>query len=679
MGNPIQKLKETFLEKQNALYNARIVLKSEFVGLDKIIDEIIDNASSWYTLHELQEKPVVINLWGLTGVGKSSLVNRLAELLKFEERYFRFDMGRKADSMFSNDVIEDLCSCTDESPLIIALDEFQHNRTVSGPFRQERESEQSRKIWDLIDSGKLQYVDWKSGLWSFEGLITKLRSLLQAGVMVEKGTVVSGKDVYSKEMQLKDPEEGNLPFVPESAYENIIDFAGDRLKLFLYKDVREILLSLNGDETITFLIKVFKLGQRSSEKNFSKALIFIMGNLDEAYTMSSNFSPDMDADEFHKQSLKLTVPMIKSALQSRFRDEQIARLGNIHIIYPAFSRPSYEKIISVQLSNTASILSKQLNISVNIDQSLAALVYREGVYPTQGVRPIFTTIHHVFKSKLSFFISEILANSLDVDLLDFSVEENKLCCTYRKKRKVVLTKKVEIPTTLEDARKCTNENMQAIIAVHESGHAVISSVLLNTIPEVIFSVTSDSDKQGFVLTKLDWQYISRKEIIPRIAMQLGGYVAEEMIFGKENLTAGASSDIESATTFLSKMYKSHGMGELPITCSIPINEAEDSYHDYNPVEKEIKDAITTGLQLAQLTLEKEKKLLLLMSEYLSDHRVLRKEEIRDFIIKHKVGTDYDKGIGDTMFYRNSLKQQLMKVKENNRMHQQTISLNKIPE
>src|SRR5690606_33195671 len=101
-----------------------------------------------------------------------------------------------------------------------------------------------------------------------------------------------------------------------------------------------------------------------------------------------------------------------------------------------------------------------------------------------------------------------------------------------------------------------------------------------TIPDVVYSITTDADSQGFVYSSFAWKYISRKELIPRVAMMLGGYVAEELIFGKENLTSGASSDIEKATEFLSTMYKSNGMGQTPIKYSIPIKEENDSYHQF---------------------------------------------------------------------------------------------------
>ena len=76
----LQDLKHDFISKSERLEQAKVTLKSEFEGLDSIIDEIIELVSTWYTLNFIQDKPLIVNLWGLTGVGKTSLVNRITEL-----------------------------------------------------------------------------------------------------------------------------------------------------------------------------------------------------------------------------------------------------------------------------------------------------------------------------------------------------------------------------------------------------------------------------------------------------------------------------------------------------------------------------------------------------------------------------------------------------------------------
>lgn len=654
-------IRKTFLVKQQTLENARATLKKEFVGIDKIIDEVIDNASTWYFLSDLQEKPVVINLWGLTGVGKTSLINRLVELIDFEDAYYRFDLGEKEGNFSFRESLDELCENNDTSPVIIAFDEIQHSRTVVGPFRQEIENDKNRMIWELIDSGKIQYVEWKRGLWSFEGLINKLIYLLKAGVEVQDGIVSSNVELYYNEMDLTYEEGERAFFVPEDEYSTIIDFAGGQLGLYLQQDVRNLLVSYSGDDTIVFLNKVLKIAKKPSIKNFTKALIFVLGNLDEAYTMSNNFSADIDADEFNKLSQKITVPKIKNALQNRFRNEQIARLGNIHIIYPALSKFSYQKIIQSELDKYSKSLQRKFGLQVDLDSSINEIIYDEGVYPTQGVRPIFTSIHQVLKSKLSVFFAEIFLKSLEVDSLKFVVKNKELQCQYIKNGRQAYSLKVEIITSLGDVRNNKKDDVQAITAVHESGHTVLSIALMNTVPEVVYSITTDADNLGFVYANFPWKYISRKELVPRVAMMLGGFVAEEIIFGKENVTSGAASDIKKATEFLSKMYKTSGMGNMPISYSIPIREENELYHNFEDAESEIRTALEEAKLLAKTTLEKEKKLLLALADKLSDNRMLRSDEIKDIANRTLSSTVNFIENGDHLFYRKHLKQQIEKL------------------
>ena len=81
----IEQYRERLFEKKALLEGAIKQLKKEFVGIDNVIDQIADAMNSWLYFPEMQEKPVVINLWGLTGIGKTSLVKRLAELIDFNE------------------------------------------------------------------------------------------------------------------------------------------------------------------------------------------------------------------------------------------------------------------------------------------------------------------------------------------------------------------------------------------------------------------------------------------------------------------------------------------------------------------------------------------------------------------------------------------------------------------
>ena len=106
-------------------------------------------------------------------------------------------------------------------------------------------------------------------------------------------------------------------------------------------------------ELFNFIERVFHNAKRGYDINFSDSVVLVLGNLDESYDMAFNVNPDMSPDQFHKITKKLNIVDIKKGLQQRFRNEQIARLGNIHVIYPSFSSESFRKIIELNLNSFA--------------------------------------------------------------------------------------------------------------------------------------------------------------------------------------------------------------------------------------------------------------------------------------------------------------------------------------
>ena len=68
-------------QRQRQLAAAAAQLKSELIGIDEVIDRVIDAIRAWYVLPQLIQRPVIVCLWGLTGTGKTQLTRRLAQLL----------------------------------------------------------------------------------------------------------------------------------------------------------------------------------------------------------------------------------------------------------------------------------------------------------------------------------------------------------------------------------------------------------------------------------------------------------------------------------------------------------------------------------------------------------------------------------------------------------------------
>ena len=675
MARQLQKRYKEIIQKQEVLNAARQQLKKEFIGIDHVIDEVVDALSSWYLFPDLQEKPVVVNLWGLTGTGKSSLVNRLAQLLNYDERYYRFDLGENELRGWAvKRQLEEIYENENSYPILIALDEFQHARTVNELGREVNKSA-SRIIWQLLDSGKFQISRDNHQIEEIYDLLLKLRHFLRTGVRVSKGQVIAKGEYFTKQMDLQieyethvedkiEKNKGNIPFVPVFYHEAIFTIAKEKFASPF--DVQARLMELNGYETIKFLLDILAHGNSPKTVDCSKSLIFVLGNLDEAYTMSHDFNPDMDADEFHEQSIKINVPIIKKVLKKRFRSEQIARLGNMHIIYPAFSKVSFKRIIELELSKIAKRVYKQTKIQFQFDHSIHELIYKEGVYPTQGTRPIFSTIHQIINTKLGKVFTGMILNDLAISLIVFKTKDDLIIAEYMKEGRITHALTIQQHLNLEKLRRNKKDDMQAISAVHEAGHAIISSVLLRTIPEVIFSNTAEVGSAGFIYTKFKWNYISRKEIKNRLALFFGGYVAEKIVFGEDNITTGAEGDIEKATTFITEMLKQCGMGQLPASYNVKDPQTLFQLHDVtNKVNEEVEIWLKSALDLAEKTLREQEVLLLKMSDYLSDNRSMTKDQTREML--HKFATNFSMNElienGDCLFYRNHLKKRVLSFRK----------------
>lgn len=102
-----------------------------------------------------------------------------------------------------------------------------------------------------------------------------------------------------------------------------------------------------------------------------------------------------------------------------------------------------------------------------------------------------------------------------------------------------------------------------ITAYHEAGHALVAKKLsnLNRVTKVSI-IPSTKGMGGFSLNiPPDRMYQTKKDIVSNIMVALGGRAAEEIIFGKDNITTGASSDLQKATEMTLAMIGSYGMDD----------------------------------------------------------------------------------------------------------------------
>jgi cell division protease FtsH len=116
-----------------------------------------------------------------------------------------------------------------------------------------------------------------------------------------------------------------------------------------------------------------------------------------------------------------------------------------------------------------------------------------------------------------------------------------------------------------------NKKEKEITAYHEAGHALVASVLEYADPVHKISIISRGRAAGYTL-KLpleDRRMQSKKEFLDDIAVSLGGYIAEKMMFG--DVTTGPSNDLQVLTNLARAMVTRYGMSDKIGTMALETN------------------------------------------------------------------------------------------------------------
>jgi len=174
-------------------------------------------------------------------------------------------------------------------------------------------------------------------------------------------------------------------------------------------------------------------------------------------------------------------------------------------------------------------------------------------------------------------------------------------------------------------------------AVHEAGHAIVGALLPNNDPIHKVTIIPRGRALGLTLAlptsdPLDY---SRDQILSRIAMTLGGRIAEQVVF--DQLTTGAADDLKKATSLARSMVTEWGMSEKLGTLAYV--EREDTgflgsthHKDYSEatakeIDDEVRRIVAEQYARAREVLVEHREKLDTMAEALLDRETLDREEI----------------------------------------------------
>lgn len=631
-------------EKKKKLETITSQLKVRFIGLDSIIDEVISLMMPWYLFPEAQLRPTVINLWGLTGSGKTALVQSIVELLEHGRLYTHIDMGEfESDSAtwIKNIFTSDL-DFFHQKPAVICLDEFQFARTLDNSQR-ELGKDKLRVIWDLLDSGKIEYIPSNSTylLLRADSCIKKLDKAIKSGVIIENGEVVAEQEVFLKLFEtffFDHYDRYNEPLskrylLSKDFIEGLYDLISNEE---LSKDyLREQVKASSLPELKKFIQEALKAQSATKEIDLSRAIIFVLGNLDEAYPMSHSMNPDISADEFYEATTRITIASVKSALRKRFRSEQIARLGNNHVIYKSFRNIHFRQLITQELDRVGKFVHTSFGWNIAFDDSVIDIVYAEGVFPAQGTRPVFTTIKNLIESRIGKLVMEVIDKNITAANVHwYYAEEHFLFEICDSNGRYIYSFLDEVNLKIDNLRKTTSKSTQAHTGIHEAGHAILAALMFRILPSVAVSKTASDDGEGFCMINFPDGPMTKDSIRKDIILTLGGYAAEKLIFGEEHTSSGVRHDIENASELANRAVRQYAMGSDPIHIVAANSSNEDSFYHTDKYSQEAIRIIKTCMQEAENILMRNKLLLLRMGSYLTTHARMEEAMIGDFIKRY---------------------------------------------
>ena len=234
------------------------------------------------------------------------------------------------------------------------------------------------------------------------------------------------------------------------------------------------------------------------------------------------------------------------------------------------------------------------------------------------------------------------------DLMNL-VNEAALTAARRNKRMVTQSEfeeaKDKVMMGAERKSLVMTEEEKMLTAYHEGGHAIVGLNVVATDPIHKATIIPRGRALGMVmqLPERDKLSMSLEQMTSRLAIMMGGRVAEELIFGREKVTSGASSDIEQATRLARMMVTRWGLSEALGTVSYGENQDEvflgmsvsrtqnASEATVQKIDNEIRRFVEEGYNEATRILTEKRADLEALAKGLLEFETLSGDEIQDLL------------------------------------------------
>ena len=232
------------------------------------------------------------------------------------------------------------------------------------------------------------------------------------------------------------------------------------------------------------------------------------------------------------------------------------------------------------------------------------------------------------------------------------VNESALLAARKNKRIVTMSDleeaKDKVMMGAERKSMVMTEEEKTLTAYHEGGHAVVALNENTSDPIHKATIIPRGRALGMVmrLPERDQLSITREKMFGDISVAMGGRIAEELIFGYDKVTSGASSDIEMVTKMAKNMVTRYGMSDQLGPIAYQENEEEVflgrsvsrqqhvSEDTAKKIDSEVKKIVQSGYDRAKKILTEKVDDLHKVAKALLEYETLSGEEIKKIIFEN---------------------------------------------
>ncbi|XP_070504486.1 ATP-dependent zinc metalloprotease YME1L isoform X2 [Chironomus tepperi] len=266
------------------------------------------------------------------------------------------------------------------------------------------------------------------------------------------------------------------------------------------------------------------------------------------------------------------------------------------------------------------------------------------------------------KEIITHYLGKILSKDINVDMLargttGFTGADIENMVNQAALKAAIEGAEVVTMRHLENARdkvlmgperkaRIPDEEANKITAYHEGGHAIVAYFTKESHPLHKVTIMPRGPSLGHTayIPEKERYHVTKTQLMAMLDTMLGGRAAEELIFGADKITSGASSDLKQATSIASHMVKDWGMSEKvglrTIEGARGLQSSENlSATTIESVDSEIKKILSDSYDRAKAILKAHSKEHKALAEALLKYETLDAEDIKAILAGDKINIE----------------------------------------